>query len=605
MSESFTHILDYVDDYWHDVLSPGEDKYIEEHCLRCPICKVALEEAEKRHAAFQSVPTSEASEELIQKTITGVTDLDARQQRRRRVLRRSVLPAVAACVVLLGMVHLYFLNLSPSPYDLTLRGQAQLVAGSDGSLRVRVVHHEQGQGVKDVPVSIDLVDPKADQVVHLTSFKTDEEGTGRPRFKLPDWPDGDYQLRVTARVGGTQAITRTIKLRRAWKLMLTSDRPVYQPGQDIHVRSLALRRLSMTPVAGQEAILSISDPKGNVIFKEKQTTSKFGISSVDCPLASEILEGTYTIRCQMGDTTSSLAVEVKKYVLPKFKVDVVAERPFYQPADLVKGKVHAQYFFGKPVAGARVELTSAGMSDPLVLKTDDHGEANFEFSVPRDIVKDDQTKQIELATTITDMAGQKQTKKSFLAVAAQRLRIELIPEGGTLVAEQPNTIYLYVSTPDGRPARADLSVSCLERELTTNDLGIASFSVTPQAGEICLAVKACDPNGQYNRKFVLNCGKIDNDFLLRTDRAVYNGGDTMHLTALGGGKEPIFVDLIKDGQTMLTETLPMHDGRGEAKIDLPPELFGTMQLWAYQAVGGVLVQKTRVLYVRAPSQLKI
>src|SRR5262249_45714844 len=240
-----------------------------------------------------------------------------------------------------------------------------------------------------------------------------------------------------------------------------------------------------------------------VIFKEKQTTSKFGISSVDCPLASEILEGTYTIRCQMGDTTSSLAVEVKKYVLPKFKVDVVAERPFYQPADLVKGKVHAQYFFGKPVAGARVELTSAGMSDPLVLKTDDHGEANFEFSVPRDIVKDDQTKQIELATTITDMAGQKQTKKSFLAVAAQRRRIELSPEGGTLVAEQPNTIYLYVSTPDGRPARADLSVSCLERELTTNDLGIASFSVTPQAGEICLAVKACDPNGQYNRKFVL------------------------------------------------------------------------------------------------------
>src|SRR6516164_3688973 len=257
MSDNFTHILDYVDDYWHDVLTPGEDKYIEEHCLRCPICKVALEEAEKRHAAFQSVPTSEVSEQLIQKAIASVTDLDARQQHRRRVLRRAILPAVAACVALLGMVHLYFLNLSPSPYDLTLRGQAQLFAGSDGSLRVRVVHHEQGQGVKDVPIAIDLVDPKADQVVHLTSFKTDEEGTGRPRFKLPDWPDGDYQLRVTARVGGTQSITRTIKLRRAWKLMLTSDRPVYQPGQDIHVRSLALRRLSMTPVAGQEAILSI------------------------------------------------------------------------------------------------------------------------------------------------------------------------------------------------------------------------------------------------------------------------------------------------------------------------------------------------------------
>src|SRR5262249_25164980 len=265
--ELFTHVLDYVDDYWHDGLSAGEDKYIEEHCQRCPICKVALDEAEKRHTAFQAVPASEGSEQLVQKTLARVTDLDARQQRRRRLLRRAILPAVAACVALLGIVHIYFLNLSPSPYDLTLLGQAQLFAGSDGSLRVRVLHHERGQGVNDVPVNIDLLDPKTDQVVHLASFNTDDQGTGRPRFKLPDWPDGEYQLRAAARPGGTETIPRTIKLVRAWKLMLTSDRPVYQPGQDIHVRSLALRRLSMAPVAGQEAVFSISDPKGNVIFK--------------------------------------------------------------------------------------------------------------------------------------------------------------------------------------------------------------------------------------------------------------------------------------------------------------------------------------------------
>jgi hypothetical protein len=604
MSDQFTHILDYVDDYWHDVLSTGEDKYIEEHCQRCPICKVALDEAEKRHTAFQSVPASEGSEQLVQQTLGKVAEVDARQQRRRRILRRAVLPAAAACVAILAIVHIYFLNLAPSPYDLTLLGQAQLFAGSDGSLRVRVLHHERGQGVKDVPVAIDLLDPKTDQVVHLASFNTDDEGTGRPRFKLPDWPDGDYQLRVTARPGGAQTITRTVKLVRAWKLMLTSDRPVYQPGQDIHVRSLALRRLSMVPVAGQEAVFSISDPKGNVIFKEKQVTGKYGICSVDCPLASEILEGTYTIRCQMGDTTSSLAVEVKKYVLPKFKVEVIAERPFYQPGQRVKGKVHAHYFFGKPVAGAKVEISSVATSGLLVAKTNDKGEADFDFLLHT--TAGDETRHIELLTTITDSAGQKQSKKTLLAVSFQPLRIELIPEAGTLVAGQPNTIYLYVSTPDGRPAKARLAISGLEKELSTSDLGVASFEFTPKAGEVAWTIRASDQNGQATREFKLTCGEVDNDFLLRTDKAVYSGGDTMHLVALGGGTEPIFVDLIKDGQTMLTETLPMHDGRGEAKIDLPPEVYGTMEVFAYRNTpDGFPVRKTRVLYIRPPGQIKI
>ncbi len=29
----------------------------------------------------------------------------------------------------------------------------------------------------------------------LAEFSTDEQGGGNPRFDLPDWADGDYQLR--------------------------------------------------------------------------------------------------------------------------------------------------------------------------------------------------------------------------------------------------------------------------------------------------------------------------------------------------------------------------------------------------------------------------
>ena len=69
---------------------------------------------------------------------------------------------------------------------------------------------------------------------------------------------------------------------------------------------------------------------------------------------------------------------------------------------------------------------------------------------------------------------------------------------------------------------------------------------------------------------------------MRTDKAVYRGGDTMTLTALGGGSGPVFVDLIKDGQTMLTETIEMANGQGETAVDLPAELAGTVQVVGYR-----------------------
>ena len=43
-------------------------------------------------------------------------------------------------------------------------------------------------------------------------------------------------------------------------------------------------------------------------------------------------------------------------------------------------------------------------------------------------------------------------------------------------------------------------------------------------------------------------------------KAVYTAGDTMHLVAFGGGQEPVFVDFIKDGQTVLTQTVDLAVG---------------------------------------------
>jgi alpha-2-macroglobulin-like protein len=622
MREPYTHVIDCVDDYLHDVLDRAEADYVERHCETCRICKVALEEARKRFAALDTVPGTEASESLIQSTLAHIDRHDRERRRNSRIVGGAVASFMAAAVLIIGTVHLYFLNLSASPYDLRLLGQTTLLAGSKGSLRVQLFDHRHNAALQGIPITIDLYNPApakfAPEFVHLASFTTNMEGSGQPQFELPDWPDGTYELQVTAATpGGSETLRKPVRLRRSWKLMLTSDKPVYQPGQTIHVRSLALRRPDLKPVAGQDALFTIADPKGTIIFKRRDLTSAYGIAAIDCPLATEIIEGPYTIACKIGDTESKATVEVHKYVLPKFKVDVELDQPFYQPGQTLRGKVRASYFFGKPLAKAAVKIelvttdTGANVPRKLDLHMDEKGESAFSMALPTSLVGVEQHSgdaAISLRATVTDTAGQKQEKIVKRIVSAAPLRIEVIPESGRIVGGVPNRIYFFTSYPDGRPARTSIILSGNENPVHTNALGVAMIEIGGNwVGQDALVVKVSDEEGHsVTREVKLDATVVADDFLLRTDKAVYRSGDTIHFLALGGGVEPVFVDLIKDGQTVLTEMLEMRAGQATYQFDVPPDLVGAIEVCAYRfGDAGVAVRKSRVIYIQPADQIKI
>jgi len=613
MIPSDDHVLDYVDAYLHDVLTKRDKEQVAAHCQACTICRVALDEARKRLEALQSLPPIEAPDALIQATLERV-------QRHRSTRGRwavAGLLAAAAAVLLLATAHVYYSNLAPSPYDLRVLGQSELLAGSDASLRVLLVDPRNAEPWTGVPVQIEMVRSEPQAVVHLASFTTDQFGSGTVRMHVPDWTPGKYKLRVSAQPGRqTESIEQTVTLRRSWHLMLTNDKPVYQPGEVIRLRSLALARPQSKPVAGQEAVFSVTDPKGNMIFRQREVTSRFGIASADCPLAGEILEGPYQVRCELGDATSSLTVEVKKYVLPKFKIALELDEPYYQPGQKVRGTLSARYFFGKPVDRAEVEIEvrAADVTPEKIaqttVQTDSSGMARFEFIVPRSLVgrpQDSGDARISVNATVRDSGGQKQSASVSRVVTQQPIRIEVIPEAGSLVRGLANTVYILASYADGRPAPARIALSGFHEEIKTNAMGAASVEFTPEDDAVRWVVRATDEAGRSGRREVeLHCGSPNEQFLVRTDKAVYDGGQTIHVLALGGGNEPLMLDLIRDGQTMLTDVIAMRDGRGEYQVDLAPEVSGTLQLCAYRyGREGLPVLQSRVIYVRQARGLNV
>ncbi len=618
MSIANEHVDQLVDDFVHENLSAEEAARVQRHCQTCPSCARALEQARRRLSLLQAMPPTEASSQLVRTTLDRIDEANQPSHFRRR-LGLGVFVALAASALLLTCAHLYYATLRPNSIDLTLLGQREWLAATTAALRIQLVDRGSRQAMAGIPVVITLRDRQG-RAQELASFTTDQTGSGGPRLELPDWPEGNYDLEVSARnAAGTETLTRAVRLKRSWKLLLSSDKPVYQPGQKILLRGLALRRPDLKPVGERNAVFTLIDPRGNVLFKHQQPTSRFGIASAECELDREIQEGTYTVTCNLEGTESRLAVEVRRYVLPKFKVTVRPDRPYYAPGASAKVRLQADYFFGKPVANSRFDYEIYTRNGQAIATgngtTNDDGTGEIKLTLPANLAgrPDDGGNVRAVATVqVTDPAGQAQSATAELLVAASPIVVQVMPEAGQLVSGVSNKLYLLVSRPDGEPlpnVNVKLTSDTIDLDATTDSRGVATLSLMPPGYDFAWTVQVRDSAGELLGRATghLRSGSISEDFLVRLDRAVYQAGQTVTLTALGAGVEPIFLDLIKDGQTMLAQQVELSDGKGELVFDLPAELFGTVQLVAYRFVGpqGLPLRKSRVVYIAPPDGLRI
>ncbi len=606
-----------ADAYLHGLLSQDEAADFVRQLDDDAGLREALDQARRRLAVLrESLPPAETPFHLVRATLDRIDEHRTGYQRwRRRGLIAIVAPLATAAVVLLAFQS-YYRNLAASPVNLELLGQDQLLAGADAGLRIRLSDRRTQAPLAGVPVEITLGQPGTDRFVSLAQFTTDAIGTGRVMFRIPDWDDGSYPLRVVAATDRVpEEIRQTIRLRRSSKLMLTTDKPVYQPGQTIRIRGLILRKPDLKPLADAEAVFTVRDPKGNTIFRRAGKTSRYGITAADCELADEIPDGAYEVRCQVGDTATSATVRVQKYVLAKFRVTLNFDRPWNTPGEKLSGTLRGAYYHGQPVRDGEWTLefrnSFDGVMQRLTGKTGPDGSASFQFQLPPGLppIDPDGSATVRVAVALRDTAGQEQTVAVTRKIVEQSLLVELIPESGQLVQGVANTVYVYARTPDGKPSqvRGTATIDGIGREFATDALGIGAIDVTPSGESVDVAIDAMDAGGNRGtRRQALTTGRMSTDFLVRTDKAVYRGGDTMTIRVIGGGVEPVFIDLIKDGQTLRTETVPVTNGAGELICDLPAELAGTIRLCAYRFNSdGLPIRKLRLVFVRPARQLQL
>lgn len=514
---------------------------------------------------------------------------------------------------------------------IRILGQQSYLAGGQAAVRAIVTDSDDLVIPGRASLQIEFLGP-GEKSRLLYRGELNRRGTTEAQFRLPRNLIGSYKLRYVADtpIGSTE-FTQEIRLADKVSILLTTEKPIYQPGQTIHVRALALDRANHEAASRRKLTFELEDSRGNKVFKRPTETDKFGVAAAEFALADEVNLGTYHCHALLGnpdapDETADLAINVERYVLPKFKVAMEfgdnhnKHQRGYQPGDHVSGKVRANYFFGKPVDNAEITVKASAMDVAMFEaasskgRTTEDGTYLFDVKLPEYFAGrplNHGAARVLIEATVKDSAGHAETRGEPITVSDAPLLITAVPESGTLVPNLENEVFILTSYPDGSPAKTDLILRAAgnpDQQLSSDDGGVALARIKPQEGKKSLEIDATDMEGsKVSTHLDLDARAGEDQILLRAERAVYRTGERIGLKVFSTtSRGAAYLDLVKDGQTILTRDVDLQNGQAELWLTATPEMAGTLDLSAYifgrnaQAVGD-----HRLIFVQPADELKI
>jgi uncharacterized protein YfaS (alpha-2-macroglobulin family) len=247
-------------------------------------------------------------------------------------------------------------------------------------------------------------------------------------------------------------------------------------------------------------------------------------------------------------------------------------------------------------------------------KTDSSGDYRFDLKLPGYFAGrplDQGAARVLVEATVKDSAGHSESRGEPITVSESPLILTAVPEGGALIPNLENQVFVLASYADGKPARADLTVAAngnSEQSVATDEGGVAVIRLAAGSHPGSLRVDATDREGNHVRTSVaLQTRGGAEQILLRTERAVYRAGDRIALKVFATKQRgAVYLDVVKDRQTVLTRDVDLVNGQAEFTLVATPEMAGTLDLNAYLFGGDARpVADHRLVFVQPADELKI
>lgn len=153
------------------------------------------------------------------------------------------------------------------------------------------------------------------------------------------------------------------------KNFITTERPLYQPGDEVQVRIFtrifqdAIQSKGLSQDQPYE--MKVLDSGGKEIFNQPVTLNAAnhgGYASFFLP--DQAIPGGYTIKL-VGDTTYTGSFRVRKYTKPHFDLSLVFNKNTYTIGEVVEGQIELKYPHGEAVPNAKVRVIV--LSEPYAM----------------------------------------------------------------------------------------------------------------------------------------------------------------------------------------------------------------------------------------------
>ncbi len=361
-----------------------------------------------------------------------------------------------------------------------------------------------GQNLATDNVYLRLLQKNGQQVATVSSLV---QGRADLSLDLPaSLTEGDYTLQLQTANFQAQS---PVRVEQSLIVLLQTDKPIYKPGQIVHIRLLTLDP-ALKPVQ-PTVIVEVTEAKGNKIFKKTVQTDAYGMATMDLPLSNEPNLGAWKITAALPGNTpkvkNQLDIQVDKYVLPKYQIDITLDKDWLLADEKASGKVKAEYSYGKPVQG-ELEIRAskyvgnwqefAHITKPL------DGQTTFELPAVQYVAgvpASGGQGNVRLDVTVREHAtGYEEKNSRLLTVATAPLTLKVIPESVIFKPGLPLSLLVVGQTPDGKPTDTDATLSVTytksdmssntERQEVTIKQGLGTLKIMPPATAISLVVGA-------------------------------------------------------------------------------------------------------------------
>lgn len=557
-------------------------------------------------------------------------------------LRYSVTPVSAESAPVSQAEGIISLSqITPGFFELRVSAPNLTSGGANYTARVRAMHPVLLHPVGGVSVVAKMNFETGDAAPITATGTTGADGYATLNFTLPrEVTSDEAELKISARLDDfTQEAESEIRFDRQAQIMINTDKPLYQPGQMLHVRALVFnaqrRAIAATPLS-----LTVSDQESSVVFRSALVTSRFGVANADWQIPESLRLGDYSIQIKtedesLGESDSTQTIKISRYDLPNFVVNIKPDKPYYLPGQNAEVEVRAGYLFGQPVARGHVRVVreTERRWNYQAQKWDTTEEENYEgetdgtgqFTV-RINLEEAHTKlresggenfnDLSYAAYFTDPTTNRTEQRRFdLRVTKEAIHVYVVKDNYRQANGFPTQFYLNTTYADGTPASCEVTIRNvddeasasvkrenstgqmqmlynhrppLQRRIVTNRFGVARVANLVLLGlkddedDVSLKLTARDKKG-LSGSFAEEFEHSDVPVIrVTTDKILYRAGDPVRAQITASKPDmTVVVDVVRDWRVIRSERVRLAGGNAFLTVPYDEHFNGMVSIVAY------------------------